>query len=33
MNATGTNTAASTSVIVTIGAVISAMAARTAGSG
>ena len=33
MNATGTNTAASTSVIVTIGAVISAMAARTAWSG
>ena len=33
MNATGTNTAASTSVIVTIGAVISAIAARTAGIG
>ena len=33
MNATGTNTAASTSVIVTIGVVISAIAARVASSG
>ena len=33
MKATGTNTAPSTSVIVTIGAVISAIAARTAGIG
>ena len=33
MNATGTNTAASTRPIVTIGAVISAIAARAASSG
>ena len=33
MNATGTNTAASTRPIVTIGAVISAIAARVASSG
>ena len=33
MKATGTNTAASTSVIVTIGVVISAIAARVASSG
>src|SRR6478752_3408743 len=33
MNATGTNTAASTSVIVMIGVVISAIAARVAASG